>query len=133
MMIRTWVPQDIPTVVSVLMELKQHTIWSKHPEITTDPQDYVKWLHSIYLDHQKQVFISQEEDRITAICGVGLETHFFPPHLRHGFEWCLWGVDTKQVSGVWSAAKQWAESRGASFIRRSSLSGNKEHVRWEKL
>ena len=133
-MIRQWQPTDIPLVTLAMLDLKKKTIF-EDSGYDTDPQEGVKWLHNVYLDHMKTVYIYEDEDgQVQGICAVGLEENMFPPHVRVLSEWCMWGDSPKVMAQLWKQAKWWGKTHGALFAKRAtSVEHNREVVKWEKL
>lgn len=132
--VRHWTLHDVPLVASAMLLVKSNIdVPAYDCDVTFD--DLMKWLHKVYADHMSMVFIAEDIGGVvTAVCGVTITNHMFPPHIPIGYEWVMDGSSPRSIATVWKEAKAWARGRKTQLITRSHFpGGNKEMITWEKL
>lgn len=132
--VRHWTLDDVPLVaINILWLRSRINVPAYDCEVTFE--DYVKWLHTVYADHMSMVFVAENTDNtVTAVCGVSITNHMFPPHIPMGYEWVMGGSNTRSIATVWVEAKRWARGKKVQLMTRSVFTGrNKETLTWEKL
>ena len=132
--VRQWTLNDVPLVASVMLLVKNNIDVPVYDcEVTFE--DLMKWLHHVYADHMSMVFIADDSGGVvTAVCGVTITNHTFPPHIPIGYEWVMNGSNPRSIATVWKEAKAWAKGRKTQLITRSHFPGrNREMITSEKL
>lgn len=130
---------DVVQLVQLMLELKQHSGWSRvtHAGWTIDA--LTGFIRDKLLDPKSMVYVCDDQHGVvTAFCGVTLGQLPWPPSSTTVYEWGWYGP-ARQATMCWKAARHWGYQQGAEYgyratAQRSVTQGRvKELATWEVL
>lgn len=137
-MIRLATDDDIPTLITLLLAMKATSGWANEYEALND--DLIRIWVTERLHHARNLCVvwAADDDRVTAFCGVTLNTQFHPPYVLYMHEWGWYGPP-KQAARCWRHCTIWGKKHGAVYGYRGTNEPTlhprriTERTTWEKL
>lgn len=130
---------DVTRLVQLMLELKQHSGWSRvtHTGWTVDA--LTGFIRHKLLDSGSVVYVCDDSSNVvTAFCGVTLGQLPWPPLSTTVYEWG-WHGPARQATACWKAAHEWGRKQGAVAAYRATAQPSvtrgrvKELATWEVL